>query len=1259
MAGRYWISSLGTGPFASATGRFADRAEPSVARAVLGAEGAPGDTLRTELARLLDAGDGRPDAADALDVLWIARLGGLDPVDPLLLANGPSGTDTSAPDRQPPSPLEHSAQDIGPEPPAAGLHLPGTAAIGPGGAHAVRVARPRALPDTLALTRALRPLRQTVPSARSRTLDVAATAAASGDTGLLLPVLSPARERRFSVDLLIDTGSTMTVWHRLADELRTLVSRHGAFADVRVWALHTEGPEPTVAPFRRGAQAASPTRRWRQTLADPTGRRAVLVLTDGVGESWYGDELPATLADWSRTRPVAALQVLPSRLWHRTALRTSLVRARRTPAADGRIEVRSSGPLPGIDRSSAGAADRARIRWLPVLEVSDDWLTPWARLVSGCTTEWTPLQAAPLTVVDRPALSTRAAEPTDPAGWIERFEEGYSPDAFRLLRLLAAAPLSLPVMRLVQRTMLPASTPMHLAEIFLSGLLVRRTPPEPGEDPDSVLYDFRDGVRDALLDRLTRTESLRVLREVMDEVSERVAATLGGVNDFAAWVTALGSQGGLSGLQLPEESRAFAEVAVAVIRGVGGDYAEVAGRLTRDWVRAEAPGETEETERTERTERPREATRERLSLPSLWRRGRRRAEAEAETDGGVDSDVDRRGAARGGGGVRGQVPHGIPPLPSAFVHRGECAGVMTALRTDPLVGPPTPPATCVIEGPRGVGKTTLAIHCAHAVAEVFTMIRWIHAHRRETLLAGLTRLAADLGIPAEPESGFPTSLLNDLHAYLRSHPGWLLVYDGVTADTFTPSPGEPAGANRLCLPPEGYGSLLLTHAEGVSAPVTSQTKVGLGDFTHAHAMDYLHLALDPHRGTLWDRRTELADLIEVTGTNPLALTHLVSSLTASRVPVVHHVQEELASRPAIGRSLRSLVWFTEGDDFVGTGVAVRPDVVLTTRLPPSHGELEVHQLGGGRARVAHTTEPSAAPGVTLARLRENLLWTVPTAPSDSDAVAAAWHARPVRGASAPKVRLSPAESEEHMLPPGAALIDAEGRLCSVVVRTAEGGTARVHVPRPLIENVVSPPIGQIGQVRERGRDIGLPDTPSPLFFLSYARTEATASAGTGSPEQRFFTELSKHVRELTRRRGEDVGFIDLGIPPGADWREQVNEAMARAKVLVPLYSPEYFTSLSGGSEWVMFRSRQRAVGEGLGDVAPAIVPVLWTPTPREQLPLQSLFDVSAHDDLVGGYVEQGLRGLMESGDEDRYHRAVRRIAHRIVAATRDYPDREP
>lgn len=66
---------------------------------------------------------------------------------------------------------------------------------------------------------------------------------------------------------------------------------------------------------------------------------------------------------------------------------------------------------------------------------------------------------------------------------------------------LAAAPLNAPVMRLVQRTMLPESRPSDLVELVGSGLL-HRVGPEPGpaaDARDEVVFDFAPGVRDELL----------------------------------------------------------------------------------------------------------------------------------------------------------------------------------------------------------------------------------------------------------------------------------------------------------------------------------------------------------------------------------------------------------------------------------------------------------------------------------------------------------------------------------------------------------------------------------------------------------------------------------------------------------------------------------------------------------------------------------------------------------------------------------------
>ncbi|MGW1956288.1 TIR-like protein FxsC [Streptomyces sp. NPDC001920] len=1203
-----------------------------------GAESAAqADVLREELARLLDAG-GAPDAGDALDVLWIARLSGLGPVDWSLLGNGtdPTAPPPAAPPPSPPAPDVPPAADPAPEPPSARLHLPGgsggTGSVRPGGAHAIRVAQPQALTDALALTRALRPLRQTVPSTRTRTLDVAATAAASGDTGLLLPILRPATERRFSVDLLVDTGATMTVWHRLADELRTLLARHGAFADVRAWALNTDGTEPTLAPFRRGAQAASPTRHWKQSLADPAGRRAVLVLTDGVGPAWYGGELTDTLADWSVRRPVAALQVLPSRLWHRTALRAVPVRARGTDTGRAVIEVRSSGPLPGIARGRAGEADRARIRWLPALEVAGDWLAPWARLVSGRTTDPVPLRAVPLTVVERPAPADAEDEPNTPAQRIERFEEGYSPEAFALVRLLAAAPLSLPVMRLVQRTMLPASTPMHLAEIFLSGLLVRRTPAEPGEDPDCVLYDFRDGVREALLDRLTRTESLRVLERVVEGVSERVAATFGGVTDFGALVAAVEENGGLDGLELPEGSRAFAEVAMAVIGGVGGDYGEVAARLTR----GRAAGLGEARRDAEEVTRPRERRRRGFS----WLR--RRWEGER-----TDLAEPLRLSVRGDGQVvprreRAVVPSLVPEQPQFFMLRRESAAVARALLNSE--DPPTPARrTCVVEGAAGVGKTALAANCAERLGRAFTLVRWIRAHSREALLEDLTALADDLGVPGTGEGrhSFPARRLVDLREHLTRHPDWLLVYDGVTSATFRSAPGDPIGWEKLCLPPEGFGSLLVTCDEGARWPGDVHLRMTLLAPSQEKAVTYLADLFVGDRSNWPADRAVLAALVDLVGTSPAALAHAASTLTKGDTSAREFAVETLMDRKGARRLMGSLVWITMGGEFVGTGVAVGPNTVLTTGIGTGSRPLRVH-LRDGQTLTAHPwTTHRAAPGLLVLVLSRAVLQVAEVSPLTEHAMGRLSY-NP-RHSGQPMLVADLAFSGLHEAVPGEVLFDSDGRLHSIVVSRGDT-TARQRVTPELIERVAETPPPQGAALRDRAR-------PRPLFYLSYAR-HPEAPAGRRSREHRFFTDLTKHLAALTDIPKEDLGFFDMTLSLGVDWQAEMKRALARAQVFVPLYSPRYFRSAWCGMEWDAFRRREQREGRTGHYEHSAIVPVLWTPTAPRHMPAPTFGLSPLHGEEGQMDGEQGMLELMASERRDVYERAVHQIARAILETAR-------
>ncbi len=200
-------------------------------------------------------------------------------------------------------------------------------------------------------------------------LDEEATAAAFGDTGLILPVWQQGTERWLQVDLVVDTSASMVIWQQTAAQLHALLERHGAFRNVRAWAVDSDQPDPRLVPFSRrpsAPSALSAITRSPTELIDPTGRRAVLVLTDAVGKGWHGGEMMTHLLPWAGSCPLAIIQVLPRRLWHRTALETVAVTARMRPGSRWPFHVVH------VDDWAPGRP----VGWVPVLYPSAEWLGP-------------------------------------------------------------------------------------------------------------------------------------------------------------------------------------------------------------------------------------------------------------------------------------------------------------------------------------------------------------------------------------------------------------------------------------------------------------------------------------------------------------------------------------------------------------------------------------------------------------------------------------------------------------------------------------------------------------------------------------------------------------------------------------------------------------------------------------------------------------------------------------------------------------------
>ena len=216
---------------------------------------------------------------------------------------------------------------------------------------------------------------------------------------------------------------------------------------------------------------------------------------------------------WARKQPTAIIHMLPQRLWQASGPEISRVLwncARRPGTPNSQLlchDRDENEPLTGVP--------------VPVLGLDARWLGSWVSVISGTAAGWvsgmalmTGRSAEPIGL-GRYGTAAPAAEMS--AGErVTRFAAAASPQAMKLATYLAAVPLSLPVMRLVQRAMLPESVPAHLAEVYLGGLLCRTD--DPALAKQTAHYDFHPGVRDLLLSRLTRSDALRAMGVVSDQL---------------------------------------------------------------------------------------------------------------------------------------------------------------------------------------------------------------------------------------------------------------------------------------------------------------------------------------------------------------------------------------------------------------------------------------------------------------------------------------------------------------------------------------------------------------------------------------------------------------------------------------------------------------------------------------------------------------------------------------------------------------------
>jgi len=422
------------------------------------------------------------------------------------------------------------------------------------------------LPDAVGMLQALRPLRQRVRSRRFLIIDEEATAERIVTQGIRAPLMRPMLVRRFDLVLLIDSSASMRLWRRTIGELWRVLEHSGAFRQVIVANFVSDTPAGLV--LRAGTGFRNSGRDLdSQELADPSGRRMIVVLSDCLGQAWRDGRISALLADWGSNSGIAVFHMLPTWLWSRTAFGTERIGSVRSAGTNVELIWES----PDVFLFGLPAQDSV----FPLIALSPTELHQWSLLSTGNAHAFT--TAATLSRAPMEQEPNQPSLPEESASPIARFREMVTPRSRELAGFLAAVPLTLPVVRLVTQMMRPPASVAHFAELLLSGI-VHEQYRDP--DPERTLYEFAPGLREYLLNTVTVRDAVITLQRVDAFLSSQAAQALD-----VARILAEPEQywpGPISPNRQP-----LADAAARVLRRLGGPYVEAAARLVTQRERRE------------------------------------------------------------------------------------------------------------------------------------------------------------------------------------------------------------------------------------------------------------------------------------------------------------------------------------------------------------------------------------------------------------------------------------------------------------------------------------------------------------------------------------------------------------------------------------------------------------------------------------------------------------------------------------------------
>ncbi|MDJ0730371.1 MAG: SAV_2336 N-terminal domain-related protein [Crocosphaera sp.] len=455
--------------------------------------------------------------------------------------------------------------------------------------------------NTLKLGRLAKLLKEKIDSRITKQLDIKKTVKLSAELSTsqfpcYFPVLTPKKERWLDVALIIEDSQSLILWQSLIGEVQKFLEHLGAFRDIKSYRMNWDNSVqnslqiyPFHSPFSSSHLKASNDKPFNsvsnslspQQFNVPDGRRLILIVSDCISPAWLDNKFINILGEWSAKGLLTLLHPFPERMWERTNL-------------DYAIKIRLGNQKKGIPTQKwlatpleswqvKGITEKTQktLVKLPILSLESESMSAWVNVMMGKGKSW----CAGVWLGSNfmyPKNDDNDDEIPDSLQQINNFYVTSSQLAWQLIQWLSAIPVSLATIRLVQRTLLPESTQVNVAEVVMGGLLSPVKPLNSYKSPHQIQFEFKPGIREAFLERLGEEE---FCLGVIGSLTEKIASHFGyqTIREFEA--TLLTNPLELTRDENLQLIQAFATISVSTLRQYGEAYAPYIQKLDRSRAR--------------------------------------------------------------------------------------------------------------------------------------------------------------------------------------------------------------------------------------------------------------------------------------------------------------------------------------------------------------------------------------------------------------------------------------------------------------------------------------------------------------------------------------------------------------------------------------------------------------------------------------------------------------------------------------------------